>query len=658
MRQPRKRAPVPSGLIRRACLLLWIALLASATSAIAAAGPFPSSTVAGKGFGVGVLAPNTFLKSPKRGAFDSQGNLYIAENSLSIVSVVDVSTGKKELFAGNGNSTFSSLLGVGGPAKDATLSNPLDVAVDSNDNVYVAAQNAVWFIDKNTKLISVLVGDGSFTGSDGNGGQGTAAHVNFNSSGGLASTNPLYMADEGGNQVRKLDTTTGIITAVAGTGTAGFSGDGAAATAGQLREPGDVFLDASGNVFIADVQNHRIRKVDAGTGFISTVAGSGATGFGNGSFSGDGAAATSATLDQPNGVWLDGAGNIFIADKGNHRIRRVDVGTGFISTFAGSASGGFSGDGGPATSAQLLTPSGVEGDGAGNIFIFSQGNNRVRRVDSGGTITTIVGDGGVGDGLQATNAFLQSPGDIWLDAAGNYYIADNFNHRIRKVDRTTGVITTFAGTGMGIFGGDGGLATLADLCNPKGVFLNSTEMYIGDSGNHVVRKIDLSTNIITTVAGMGGSPGFSGDGGAGSSAQVNDPRGLVVVGTDLYFADTINHRIRKIDTTTGIITTIAGSGATGFGNGSFSGDGGVATSATLSDPYDVEVDDSGNFLYIADQGNERIRRVDLTTNIITTVAGTGSANFSGDGGLATAAELDGPKGVRDRHRLEGDHLRR
>ena len=592
-----------------------------------------------------MLAPNTFLKNPKRGAFDSQGNLYIAENSLSIVSVVDFTTGKKELFAGNGNSTFSSLLGVGGPAKDATITSPLDVAVDSNDNVYIAAQNAVWFVDKNTKLISVLVGDGSFTGSDGNGGQGTAAHVNFNSSGGLASTNPLYMADEGGNQVRKLDTTTGIITAVAGTGTAGFSGDGAAATSGQLEEPGDVFVDASNNIFIADVQNHRIRKVDAGTGFISTVAGSGATGFGNGSFSGDGAAATSATLDEPNGVWLDAAGNIFIADKGNHRIRRVDVGTGFISTFAGSAAGGaFSGDGGPATSAQLLLPTGVEGDGAGNIFIFG-GNSRVRKVDTGGTITTIVGNGGVGDGLQATNAFLQSPGDIWLDAAGNYYIADNFNHRIRKVDRTTGVITTFAGTGMGTFGGDGGLATLADLCNPKGVFLNSTEMYIGDSGNHVVRKIDLSTNIITTVGGMGGSPGFSGDGGVGTSAQVNDPRGLVVVGTDLYFADTINHRIRKIDTTTGNITTIAGSGATGFGNGSFSGDGGVATSATLSDPYDVEVDDSGNFLYIADQGNERIRRVDLTTNIITTVAGTGSANFSGDGGLATAAELDGPKGV-------------
>ena len=613
---------------RRVVVALGVALLALVAAVTSSLAQFPATTVAGRGFGVGVQASQTFFQSPVTGARDSQGNWYIVEKGAHIVSRVDAATGLKTHFAGNGTSGSGALVGVGGDATKAQLSDPVGIAIDSNDDVYIAAHDAIWRVT-NPANIAFGTGVGGFSATQVDFTSSCCANMRFGS--------PLHVADYGNNRVRKLDTTTGIMTTVAGNGTSGFSGDGAAATAAQLNSPSDVFIDASGNVFIADNSNHAIRKVDVGTGFISTVAGGG--GFG---FSGDGAAATAAQLACPSGLWLNAAGDIYIADSCNSRIRKVDVGTGFISTFAGNGSFSFSGDGGLATAAGVPN-NGVEGDAAGNIYIF--GGSRVRKVDTGGTITTLYGDGGIGEGFQATNALLSSPGDVWLDAAGNYFIADNNNHRIRKVDRSTGVITTFAGTGSGAFGGDGGMATAADLCNPKGVFLNSTEMYIGDSGNHRVRKIDLSTNIITTVAGTGGGAGFTGDGGLGTSAQVNDPRGLVVVGTDLYFADKTNHRIRKIDLTTGIITTFAGSGATGFGNGSFSGDGGVATSATLSDPYDVEVDDSGNFLYIADEGNERIRRIDLTTNIITTVAGTGTNAFNGDGGLATAADLDGPKGV-------------
>ena len=263
-----------------------------------------------------------------------------------------------------------------------------------------------------------------------------------------------------------------IIETVAGNGTEGFGGDGGAAVAAQLYLPLGVALDGAGNLYIADLGNHRIRKVDA-AGVITTVAGSGSTGEFGGGFGGDGGAATGARLSSPAGMALDGAGNLYIADGWNHRIRKVDA-AGTITTVAGSgrsglgSMGGYSGDGGPATAAQLYAPAGVALDGAGNLYIADLLNHRIRKVDSAGVITTVAGSGEVGfgeggfggDGGPATAAQLNFPEGVALDGAGNLYISDTRNQRIRKVD-AAGVITTVAGygptgEGEGGFGGDGG----------------------------------------------------------------------------------------------------------------------------------------------------------------------------------------------------------
>ena len=476
---------------------------------------------------------------------------------------------------------------------------------------------------------------------------------------------------------------------MAGTGAAGFSGDGGAATAAQLNRPSNVALDSSGNLYIADTGNQRIRRVDA-NGTITTVAGTGAAGF-----SGDGGAATAAQLDFPTGAALDGSGNLYIADTGNQRIRKVDAG-GTITTAAGTGTQGSSGDGGAATAAQLNNPIGVALDGSGNLYLADTRNHRIRKVDAGGTITTAAGaetQGSRGVGGRATEAQLDFPLTWWwttapgtsislipaitassrsmpaarsprrrargamasegmavrttaarlrfphgvaVDGSGNLFIADTRNHRIRKVG-ADGTITTVAGTGTDGFGGDSGPASAAQLNRPAGVAVDgSGNLFIADTNNHRIRKVDAE-GTITTVAGTRGQ-GFSGDSGPATAAQLNGPHGVAVDGSgNLFIADTNNHRIRKVNAG-GMITTVAGTGTA-----IFSGDGRPATAAQLNGPHGVAVDGSGN-LFIADTSNHRIRKVD-TRRTITTVAGTGTAGFSGDSGPASDAQLNGPHGV-------------
>src|SRR6266702_22570 len=470
----------------------------------------------------------------------------------------------------------------------------------------------------------------------------------------------LYVADS--DVVREVSPQTGRLTTPVGTGTAGPLGDGGPAASAELSTCGAT-LDHSGNLVIADLGGSRIRVVAASTGTfygqamtagdIYTVAGTGLFGF-----TGEGHLATTANLDGPSAVAVDGAGNLVIADSGNERVRVVAAraGTfygqamtaGDIYTVAGTGTFGFSGEGGPATGAELDGPRGVTVDGAGNLVIADRGNNRVRvvAVSDGtfygqampaGDIYTVAGTGTFGfsaDGGPATAAELASPGQTAVDGAGNLVIADWGNNRVRVVAASTGTlygqamtagdIYTVAGTGQVGFGGEGGLATAAKLDGPQDVaFDGAGNLVIADSGNDRIRVVAARTGSfygramtvrhIYTVAGNG-TFGFSGDGGAATAAELRIPQDAVVDSAgNLVITDSENYRVRVVAASTGTfygqamtagdIYTVAGTGTLGF-----AGDGGPALSAELNRPQGVAVDAAGDLL-VVDVGSNRIREV-------------------------------------------------
>jgi uncharacterized protein (TIGR03437 family) len=355
---------------------------------------------------------------------------------------------------------------------------------------------------------------------------------------------------------------TQIIETVAGSGATGtfsnanFSGDGGQATSALLNQPASVAVDASGNLFIADTANGRIRKVSP-SGVITTVAGNGCCGY-----SGDGQPATSAALDQPQGVAVDSSGNIYIADTGNSVIRMVTASTGIITTIAGKFGLlGEYGDAGPANQSVLWYPAGVAVDAAGDVFIADTVNNVVREISaSSGNISRVAGgtpvvdcetdEGFSGDGGPATSAELDHPQGVFVDASGNLFIADTHNNRIRKVS-TSGTITTVAGNGSEGSTGDGGQATAAGLYEPSNVAVDASgNIFIAATKNNKIRKVSAGSGIITTVAGDG-VQGFYGDGAAATNALLNQPQGVAVDSSgDIFLADTGNNRIREVSVST------------------------------------------------------------------------------------------------------------
>jgi hypothetical protein len=339
-----------------------------------------------------------------------------------------------------------------------------------------------------------------------------------------------------------------IITTVAGNGTAGYSGDGVYATTSELNAAYAIAFDQAGNLYIADQSNNRVRKVNA-AGIITTIAGNGTAGY-----SGDNSAAIAAALYRPNAVTFDNIGNIYFSDYGNSRIRRVNT-SGIITTIAGTGTLGDSGDGGVATLAMINSPVGLAFDAIGNLFFTEEGGNRIRMINTSGIINTIAGTGTMGysgDNGFATAAHLNTPGQITFDNLGNLYFADESNNRIRKIN-TAGIITTIAGTGTQGYTGDNGTATAAELYEPYGVACdNMGNVFISDTWNNVVRKINTS-GIITTIAGTGFGAGgsctgaYSGDGAAAILAELNATGGLTFdTSGNLYIADGCNNRIRKV----------------------------------------------------------------------------------------------------------------
>lgn len=574
-------------------------------------------TLAGVGFGDRVPATSALLYQPAQAAVDPAGHLYVADEGIARLAKIDPA----------GEAT--TIPGPAGPARG--------VAVDGLGNLYVASGHQVFKVEAGTRAVSAFAGTGA-AGSAGDGGPATACQLDTPRGLLVDRTGGLLIADAGNHRVRRVGAD-GAIRAFAGTGVDGASGDGGQASIATLGSPTGLATDAAGAIYIADATRHNVRKVD-GSGTISTFAGAATSG--QSGASGDGGPAVAALLASPSGVAVDEAGTVYIADAGNERVRRVDA-AGGIATFAGTGVAGLRGDGGPATAAQLLRPVGVAVGGAGRVFIAEAGSHRLRLVDGTGKVSTYAGTdalGPQGDGGPAVSAPILGPMGPLRLPSGELIVVD-LAGKVRRVD-LAGTITTLAGAGEGDRPtgsvAEGGLAKGASL-GPlaAAAFLTPSVLLVSDHGRHKVWRIDLAGGTITTFAGTG-TEGFSGDGGPASAAQLRTPWGLAVDGAGtVYVACDTDHRVRRV-TPDGTITSIAGTGVAGF-----SGDGGAATAAQLFYPLGLAVDGAGN-LFIADRSNQRIRKV-APGGTITTVAGTGTPGSLGDGGQATAAELNHPTAV-------------
>jgi sugar lactone lactonase YvrE len=662
-------------------------------------------TVAGGGTSSqdGLPAKNVILTAVLGLAADRDGNIYISEPDANVVHRVNIADGTISIYAGNGGGTLS---GDGGPARQASLKAPRGIAFDDAGNLYIAdsGNRRIRRVDAVTRTITTFAGADYDPNrvADGDGGQAKNAFIPEPS--GLAwSDGSLYLTDTtyDFNTVRKIDRQ-GVITTVAGKKSqGGFSGDGGPATEAEMWAPMAVAVDASGNLFIAERVNNRIRRVDAATRIITTVVGGGTPT--NPDDVGDGGPGTAARLNTPMGLVFDASGNLLISEAYNPNglIRKYDPVSKIITRVAGN--GGYGGgDDGPALEAGLHAAFALTIDARQNIFFYDGSNGSIRRIDATSKIVTRIAGAGtfIGDGNVATAAVLANPVGLAVDPGGNLIIADPGHSLVRKVAAGTGVISSIAGItnvccrgeqglpatqmsigfpidvaigpdGLVYFAsvnfdkilridsdgrlttiagggdpadhvGDNGPATSAQI-NPVAIaFDTAGNLYIVDYAyetHHRIRKVDATTRVITTIAGSNVG-GFSGDNGLATSAQLDSPRGVAVDRAgNVYISDYGNGAVRRIDKATGIITTYAGRGHEGEGNG----DGGPAAQSSIS-PLHMAIDKKNDDLYIADQQGHRLRKIDAQTRVITTVAGSGSnyldGDFSGDNGPARSARMN------------------
>jgi sugar lactone lactonase YvrE len=625
------------------------------------------------------------LNHPTGISFDLQGHMLIAAWHNSKVKRVDLAAGTVTNIAGTGARAYG---GDGEQANLARLDLPSSAVSDSLGNVFISDQAnfRIRKLDTNG-IITTICGTG-VAGYTGDGGLATLATLRSPVGQSappagridIDSEDQIYIADTGNHAVRLIDAD-GVIRTIAGTGQAGYSGDGGPATSARLNTPSDVAVTADGTIYIADTMNNVVRKV-APDGTISTVAGTGVAGF-----SGDGGLGSDAKLNRPYGVDLGPQGELMISDTHNHRLRLLTVEqgddvpeeeepeieiiactgeVGSICTYAGTGFSGFNGDGKDRQRTFLYWPFDMEFTPSGRTYVLDWNNHRVRQVLPDGQMVTLVGTDFVGDGpadlsdLSAPGAVgqtvnLNHPTDLQEFPNGDLLIVAWHNHKFRVYDPLTGKVRVILGGPAGFV--DGSPARDARVNQPaRGVLDPAGNFFFVDQRNQRLRMIRDYANargdaIVSTIAGTG-TLGFNGDGPA-LQTQVSFPTGTNPEPTGgiardangvLYFSDTNNHRIRKLefrgpDFTDAHITTIAGTGTAGD-----SGDGGPAIDAQINFPQDVEVGPDGK-VYFADTNNNRIRAIDLETGKIEAVAGTGAEGYSGDGGSALAATFNRPFGI-------------
>ena len=623
-------------------------------AAAAYAQPYIISTIAGGVPSATPVAGVSASVSPGGIATDKSGNVYFS--SRNSVFKLDTS-GTLTRVAGDSRAGFS---GDGGPAANAELNTPKGLAVDGAGNLYIAdyANERVRKVSPGGIIATVaqfLGPTGLAVDSSGNLYVSDNASVRKVTPDGIITlifggpdVTPPYQAGVNSGSSLAVDADGHVYLGDTTLGVRAISPDGSFKTIGSVRNVYALAIDASGNVLVAD-PNQLFRIARDGT--QSVVAGTGPP-----SSSGDGGPAASAGLNFPWGVAVDGSGNIYVTELFGYRVRKIST-TGIISTVAGNGTEAYSGDGGPASLAQLDAPWGVVADSGGNLYISDSGNHTIRKIAANGVITTVAGSGIAGysgDGGPAAGAQLNTPLGMAMDIAGNLYVADCHNQRIRKIS-SGGAITTVAGNGSMGYAGDGGPALGAKLACPHGVAIDPAgNIYIGDTENNRVRKVTLG-GVISTIAGTG-TQGFTGDGRPAASAQLCAPASLALdAAGSLYIADTCNWAIRKISPD-GTIATVAGVGS---GTARYWGDGQPATSVALYGPQGIAVDSAGD-LYIGDTQGNHIRRVS-SAGIISTIAGSALYGelayydsgfgdlfvhgYTGDGGPATNAKLGGPYGV-------------
>lgn len=600
----------------------------------------------------------------------------------------------------------------GVPAKEADAGWPMGVARrPDGDLVVIDYQwHRIWRIDRDG-ILHAFAGDG-VAGDSGDG--GPAAEARFRHPHDLYQDRHgnLYLSDLGNHTIRRIDYETGIVSRVAGNGKIGRGGDGGPALDAELDCTCGVAVDRGGNVFLSSEWTNNIRRIDADTGIVETVFGHharhypsergesrpyGGPGLSLGGYHGDGGPARDAGFFHPEHLAFDSRGDLYVCDNSNDRVRRIDMQSGIIDTVLGNGQRASNGDGGPAAEASTLMPDAICLDALDNLYVGEKYGFRVRKVEretgivrtvagtgepgfgedglhgsvtrcnsveagifadpdgtvfwgdcSGrlrrcdgdtGIVTTVLGGTSVHDGEAAAAGFLNGPGGLSVGPDGTLFVADVWNQRIRAIDPDTGVIRTIAGTGARAYGGDGGPAVDAHLGNPHDVSVDrSGRVVIADTRHGHVRRVDRD-GVIRNVAGAA-FKWDKGDGGPALSACLMHV--LAVAhgpGDDVYIGDAGCGRIRRLDVRTGIITTVAGIGLQGY-----SGDGGPAIQARIGSPTAISVDESGH-LYFADDRYHVIRRVDGDTGIISTVAGTGDEGFSPDGSRASRAAISTPRGL-------------